>query len=155
MVQAFIIAKLDYCNSLLGGLPQRALCKLHVIQHSAALLISGKSFRTYITPALKQLHWLFHLTPVFITYWQHLSLNHWTQSYHHPAYGRPRSEQPQIHKSTSSRKLFIPRTNKKVRDCAFATCSPRLCNIHVQYFPLSSLKQTLWHHLYVVWKLPV
>ena len=58
MVQAFVIAKLEYCNSLLAGLPQRALHKLHVIQHSAALLISGKSFRTYITPAVKQLHWL-------------------------------------------------------------------------------------------------
>ena len=40
LIYAFVISKLDYCNSLLFGLPEFELRKLQVIQNSAALLVT-------------------------------------------------------------------------------------------------------------------
>ena len=58
LVHAFITTNLDYCNSLLCGLPQTLLTKLQRIQNSAARLITKKSKRASISPILYQLHWL-------------------------------------------------------------------------------------------------
>ena len=58
LVQALIISRLDYCNSLYVNLPQRLLQKLQYAQNTAARLIMRKSKRCRITPVLKHLHWL-------------------------------------------------------------------------------------------------
>ena len=55
---AFILSCLDYCNSLLAGLPDHKLAKLQRIQNSAARLILRKPWRESATPFLKILHWL-------------------------------------------------------------------------------------------------
>ena len=55
---AFILSRLDYCNSLLADLPDHKLAKLQCIQNSAARLILRKPRRESTTPSLKILHWL-------------------------------------------------------------------------------------------------
>ena len=55
---AFILSRLDYCNSLLAGLPVHKLAKLQRIQNSAARLVLRKPRRESATPFLKILHWL-------------------------------------------------------------------------------------------------
>ena len=55
---AFVICHLDYCNSLIYGLPDSQLRKLQLIQNSAARLIIRLRKRDSITPALQSLHWL-------------------------------------------------------------------------------------------------
>jgi hypothetical protein len=55
---AFVISRLDYCNSLLTGIPSYLLNKLQQIQNNAARLISKTSKREHITPVLESLHWL-------------------------------------------------------------------------------------------------
>ena len=38
LVHAFVISRIDYCNSLLYGLPQTRLIKLQRVQHAAFVL---------------------------------------------------------------------------------------------------------------------
>src|SRR6218665_686612 len=59
LVQALVISRLDYCNSVLSGLPSSTLQPLSSVLHTAAArLIKDLSPRDHITPTLKQLHWL-------------------------------------------------------------------------------------------------
>ena len=59
IVNAFVISRIDYCNSILYGLPMIELEKLQRVQNIAARLITElSSRRDHITPVLKNLHWL-------------------------------------------------------------------------------------------------
>jgi len=58
LVQAFISTRLDYCNALLHGLPDRLMKRLQSVQNAAARLITGAPRRDHIIPILQQLHWL-------------------------------------------------------------------------------------------------
>jgi len=55
---AFISCPLDYCNSLLYGLPDTLVRKLQSVQNATARLITGTRRRDHITPVLRDLHWL-------------------------------------------------------------------------------------------------
>ncbi len=57
-VHALISSKLDYCNSLLIGLPKNELFKLQHIMNSAACVTTGSKKFSHITPVLVDLHWL-------------------------------------------------------------------------------------------------
>ena len=52
LVLALIMSRLDYCNSVLAGLP------LQRVQNTAARLIFELGTREHVTVSLLQLHWL-------------------------------------------------------------------------------------------------
>ena len=58
LVHAYVMGKLDYCNSLLFGLPDKQIKKLRRVQNAAARLISYTPRFGHITPVLRTLHWL-------------------------------------------------------------------------------------------------
>ena len=58
LIHAFISSRVDYCNSLLYGLPEYQLNKLQRVQNMCARLICNESKLCHITPLLVDLHWL-------------------------------------------------------------------------------------------------
>ena len=58
LVCAFIFPKLDYCNSLLAGLPKHLIHRLQRIQNNAAHLVCKSSKFEHVSPLLHSLHWL-------------------------------------------------------------------------------------------------
>ena len=58
LVQAFITSRVDYCNSLLYGLPNYQLNKLQRVLNASARLVCNAPRFCHISPLLRGLHWL-------------------------------------------------------------------------------------------------
>ena len=55
---AFVLSKLDYCNSLLSACPKHLLDKFQKVQNSAARLVFKAHKHEHIKSLLQKLHWL-------------------------------------------------------------------------------------------------
>ena len=55
---SLFLSRLDYCNSLLAGIPDNKLNKLQRIPNHAARLVLRRSRHTSATALLRTLHWL-------------------------------------------------------------------------------------------------
>ena len=58
LLSAFVLPKLDYCNSIFHGSPMYMLERLQKVQNSAARLIFPCRKQNHISPLLMSLHWL-------------------------------------------------------------------------------------------------
>ena len=58
LVNYLVTSHIDYCNSLLNGIPKTTMNKLQNVQNTATRLFTRTSHRSHITPVLKDLHWL-------------------------------------------------------------------------------------------------
>ena len=58
LVTSLVLSRLDYCNSVLYGLPASSLAPLQHVQNVAARLVLKVDHRARIKLALQSLHWL-------------------------------------------------------------------------------------------------
>ncbi len=58
IIHAYITSKLDYCNSLLKGVPEYQLNRLQLVQNAAARIVCRLKKYDHITDSRKTLHWL-------------------------------------------------------------------------------------------------
>jgi len=58
LVSAFVLSRLDYCNSLLSSPPRLTIQPLQRVMNAAARAVMALSTHDHVKPALKQLHWL-------------------------------------------------------------------------------------------------
>ncbi len=56
LVQALVISRLDYCNSLLAGLLSSTIKPLQMIQNAVARLVFNEPKRAHVTPLFISLH---------------------------------------------------------------------------------------------------
>lgn len=57
LIQSFVISSMDFCNSLLYGLPKNNICQLQTLQNAAARIISRAPRRHGTSHLLHDLHW--------------------------------------------------------------------------------------------------
>ena len=58
LINSLVTSRLDYCNSLLHGIPKFSIERLQKMQNRAAKVITQSKIHDHVTPILKQLHWL-------------------------------------------------------------------------------------------------
>lgn len=59
LVRAFVLTRIDYCNSVLLGLPEAKLNRLQSVLNLAAKIVFGCRWCDHVTPLLRdRLHWL-------------------------------------------------------------------------------------------------
>jgi len=58
LVSVFVLSRLDYCNSLLAGLPSTTVKPLQRVQNASVHLVLNLGLRDHETLVLQQLHWL-------------------------------------------------------------------------------------------------
>jgi len=58
LVCALIVSKVDYCNSVLAGIPGQLQDRLQFVLNAAARLVFSARRSERITPLLRELHWL-------------------------------------------------------------------------------------------------
>ena len=130
LIHAFVTSHLDYCNSLLAGIPQYQLQRLQKVLNAAARLIYQSPRHSHITPILISLHWL----PVKfrvdfkIALLVYKALNGSAPSYI-SALLSPKSASKYDLRSDDQDLLQVPATKlKTVGDRAFTSAAPRIWN---------------------------
>ena len=58
LISAFVLSRIDYCNSLLAGCPKQLIHKLQKVQNNSARLVCRTPKSDHINNVINALHWL-------------------------------------------------------------------------------------------------
>jgi hypothetical protein len=134
-LHAFVFSRLDYCNSLLTGIPDFLIRKLDVLQHSCARLLTNTPVRDSISPVMYDLHWLpvkyriiFKCMCFVYKFFNGLSPMYFNDMLKPLCNSRICSRN--LRSSDDTLLLYVPRS-KKVRsgDCSFSVFAPKNWNV--------------------------
>src|SRR6218665_3821431 len=121
--------RVDYCNSMLAGLPTCQLDRIQSVLNSAARLIYGRTPSDHITDLLRDdLHWL--RVPQRIVYKLCLVTYKALNDHRMPDYISDfciRVADKRL-RSSSRNLLHVPRSSTKFGDCSFSIAGPTAWN---------------------------
>ncbi len=153
LVYARVTSKLDYCNSLLYGLPEVLINKLQYVQNTAARVITKTKKYDHITHVLAELHWLCvpqrHIFKIALLTFK--CLNGLAPKYLADLI-QPYSSRAGL-RSENKGLLFVPKSRTKTYgDRAFSHSSPKIWNslpLNIRLCEsLPRFKKLLKSHLY-------
>ena len=127
-VNPLVTSRMDYCNSLLYGLPKTLIGRLQRVQNKAARIVSRVSHHDHITPVLCDLHWL----PISqridykVLLYTHKSLYDKAPPYLQELVERHRPSRTL--RSAERTTLIRPRTRTRYGDRSFGSASAALWN---------------------------
>ena len=160
LVNSFVVTRVDYCNSLLAGLPVHQLDWIQSVLNYAARLVYGRRKYNHVTPLLRDnLHWL--RVPERVQFQCCLlvfkALNGLASTYIADFCVKvPTLEHRSTLRSagTYQYNLVIPRRASKFAEWSFSVSGPAAWNSLPDYIKLSTsvdmLKLRLKFHLYRV-----
>jgi len=126
-----VLSWLDYCNSVLAGIPASSLAPLQRVLHAAARLVNDLKTSAHVTSTLVDLHWLPIKQRVDYKLCCHV---HNVSIGHAPAYLSDMltafADVPSFSRlrTSSSGDYVIPRTRLKLGERAFAVSAPLAWN---------------------------
>ena len=134
LIHAFITSRLDYCNSLLYGLPKYQLSKLQHVMNASARLVYCAPKSCHITPLLCELHWLpvcYHIEYKIILLTFKVLHGMAPDYLRHLISVLPPSRYNLGRNDDCAALLTFPkiRTKKTLADRSFSCAAPRLCNL--------------------------
>ena len=131
LILALVIGRLDYCNSLLYGVPASYIIKLQRVQNAAARLISNTTRFDHISPVMKDLHWLpvkYRIMFKLVVY-TFKALHGSAPTYIHQLIRLKPQSNYNLRSNTKHLLLDLPnKTKKTTGDRAFFAAAPTLWN---------------------------